>query len=88
MLGASAPRPSPHVLLSCSFLLLVLLVSSPHSSESEARTSPDVGLAGDTLQYGARKLLVTDNPVTPSPPAPVSGPPIGPGLVATPPTSV
>ncbi|CAL4978111.1 unnamed protein product [Urochloa decumbens] len=85
MLGASAPRPSPHLLLSC-FLLLVLLVYSPHSSE--ARTSPDVDLAGDTLQYGARKLLVTENPVTPSPPAPVSGPPIGPGLVVTPPPSV
>jgi len=45
----------------------------------------DADLAGGTLQYGARKLLVMDNPVTPPPPAPVSGPPIGPGLVRPPP---
>lgn len=45
----------------------------------------DADLAGGTLQYGARKLLVMDNPVTPPPPAPVSGLPIGPGLVRLPP---
>ncbi|CAO2204713.1 unnamed protein product [Urochloa humidicola] len=86
MRGTSPPRPSLHLLI-CGLLLLVLLVSSPHSSE--ARTSPDVYLAASTpLQYGTRKLLGTDNPITSSPPAPVSGPPIGPGLVITPPPSV
>ncbi|CAO2193839.1 unnamed protein product [Urochloa humidicola] len=86
MWGASVSRrPCPHLLISC-FLLLVLLVSYPHSSE--ARASPDVDLVGGTLRYGERKLLGTDNPIMPSPPAPVSGPPIGPGLVVTPPPSV
>ncbi|AQK90449.1 hypothetical protein ZEAMMB73_Zm00001d008699 [Zea mays] len=42
-------------------------------------------LAGGTLQYGARNLVSIDNPVTPPPPAPVSGPPIGPGFVRPPP---
>ncbi|KAG2595429.1 hypothetical protein PVAP13_5KG106700 [Panicum virgatum] len=82
MWRASAPRPSPHRLLICGCLLLVLLVSSPHSSE--ARTSPaDVDLAAGTLRHDARMLLGTANPVT-SPPAPTSDPPVGPGLVVTP----
>ncbi|ONM06760.1 hypothetical protein ZEAMMB73_Zm00001d033106 [Zea mays] len=79
--AAPGPGPSPHQRPLRCFLLLVLLVSSPHYS-SGARTSPD--LAGGTLQYGARKLISIDNPVTPPPPAPVSGPPIGPGFVRPP----
>ncbi|PAN32452.1 hypothetical protein PAHAL_5G488100 [Panicum hallii] len=83
---ASAPRPSPHHLLICGCLLLVLLVSSPHSSE--ARTSPDEDLAASTLQHGGtRKLLGTDNQVI-TPPAPTSDPPVGPGLVVTPPPTM
>jgi hypothetical protein len=48
----------------------------------------DEDLAASTLQHGGtRKLLGTDNQVI-TPPAPTSDPPVGPGLVVTPPPTM
>ncbi|KAG2595425.1 hypothetical protein PVAP13_5KG073500 [Panicum virgatum] len=67
-----AMPPAPRLSLFMIVLVLVLVTASPYSSEATTSYSP--GFAG--VQHGARKLLSGDIP-TPSPPAPVPGPPIG-----------